>query len=268
MLKKINFDIIIKSFDSEEWNIGFLNKQDLNFLENAPIKFDPNSHYPHSFGLLFSKHTCGYDYSMPKNILNIIENNIPDLKFNFCFNTNLKNAAILAGIGQYGKNQLVYDYKFGFDCHFCLLLVENEIINLPKKEITWDFLSCCDNCEDCFKACPVEAIHNDVKPFWVDKRKCDNFCHWGNNKIIPSMKWVWGKYIEKPSIDKDILFKIESFEDAKNILNKDDPIKCFTFINNEQYFIQYPVCRECCSQVKCSKYKGKYPYDFEKFLLV
>jgi hypothetical protein len=33
--------------------------------------------------------------------------------------------------------------------------------------------------------------------------------------------------------------------------------------DGQKLFIQYPVCRECVSQPKCTKYGGKHPYKWE-----
>ena len=32
--------------------------------------------------------------------------------------------------------------------------------------------------------------------------------------------------------------------------------------NGQKHRNQYPICRECTSQPKCSKYNGNYPYDW------
>lgn len=115
----------------------------------------------------------------------------------------------------------------------------------------------CENCNDCSKACPVQAIHVNEYPYWNDFIKCDNFCLYGNHEKIPSIKINWAK-IEAPYLTEEQIFEMKDPKTCFNVSKKE--IRSFFYRNGRQIFVQYPVCRECASQ-KCTKYKGNYPYD-------
>lgn len=258
----IDYQEIIKLFDEKEFHIGYLDRADLIFLNNAPVKFELSGAIEDNIkaGIVFVKHTVDYDYSMYKIITDIIP-----VEFQVWSAVNLKQAAICAGLGQYGKNQLFYDEKFGFDNHIVCILLYDYLDNLPKRNLpNWNFLPQCEGCNDCFYACPVKAIHNQEIPYWVDFATCDNFASWGNHPDIPSMKYMWGEKLCNPSISKETLKYIHSPKEALEALGKqmNMPIK----ENGKEYWAQLPTCRECASQPKCSKYNGQYPYDKERFI--
>lgn len=259
MLKPILFDDIKKLYDSNLYDIGYLTHEDLIQLMNFPIKMASvkldnlqdiyNNNY---FGILVIKHTKNYDYSIDQD-LPLLLSQIPDLNFIAPIQYfSLKIAQVLAGTGQYGKNQVIYNYRFGFETHVGLALIKNELINLPiRNKPNWEYLPQCSNCDDCYNACPVGALHNKDKFPWVDMIKCNMFNHYGNHPIIPSIKWSYGKIICDPPIKDSILFNIQTDEDLFNTLGiKRIPNKINT-LTGEKY-IQYPICRECTSQPKCS----------------
>lgn len=264
-LKNISYNQIIKFFNNDEYDISYLtndelkknlniptkvSNEQLNYLEKIYDKNCPNA-------LIFIKHTLDYDYSLRKEVKNNL-NLIPGLKYEM-YNGNYKYAAVQAGLGQYGKNQLLYNYKFGFDNHIVIFLIWNKIINLPERnKPNYNYLQSCINCDDCFNACPVRAIHNKDSYHWVDLYTCDNFCHFGNDPNIPSIKKTWNKYINPYPLSDEILKNIKTPKDCYDYLGY------FPFSyqdENSKFFIQYPICRECTSQKKCSKYNGKYPYQ-------
>ena len=265
----IDFNEIKKYFNDKYYDLGYIDKRDIKFLSNAPIKLhsiDIQETEDFSYGIVFVKKTINYDYSMFNEILEILNKNFKKMSFYFWEHINLKNSVVLSGLGQYGKNQLVYSYKFGFDIHIAVVLIKDIIINLPeRKKANWNFLPQCKDCNDCYNACPVKAIHNKEKPYWVDIYACDNFCHYGNDKNIPSIKWSWGKYIVNPPIDDSILYQIKNFFDCKKLTGLE--IKRSYLIDGKEKYIQFPTCRECASQPKCSKYDGKYPYDKNKYII-
>jgi len=77
------------------------------------------------------------------------------------------------------------------------------------------------------------------------------------------MKWGWGKQIISPPLSDEKIFQIQTDKDLKNLTGYDIiPSKIEN--NNEIKYIQYPICRECTSQPKCSKFNGKYPYDKDR----
>lgn len=260
----IDYNILKKMFPSNEYDLGFLKKNDIKFLCNSPVKLYPIDDEidlkKYKIGLVIIKKTETYDYSVFQDIKQIFLKN----NFNYSYfvweRINLKNAAILAGLGQYGKNQLIYNYKFGFNIHIAVILLPFYLTNLPiRKKPKWNYLKQCQNCNDCAMHCPVKAIHIDSVPHWVDTFLCDNFCHFGNDKNIPSIKQFWGKKIITPPIPDDILKDINTFKDCHEKIGLD--IHRSYIINNQEVYIQFPVCHECYSQPKCSKYNGQYPYQ-------
>ena len=63
---------------------------------------------------------------------------------------NYKYATVLSGLGQYGKNTLVYSNKFGFEFHVSIFGIFNEIINLPtRNKPNFNYLNSCIDCTDC-----------------------------------------------------------------------------------------------------------------------
>jgi len=74
-----------------------------------------------------------------------------------------KRLAQLAGFGNYGKNALIVNPKFGPWIRLGSLLTNAEL--LPDKPFEQDL---CGNCEECVEACPVGAL----SPYNVDDSKC------------------------------------------------------------------------------------------------
>lgn len=270
----ISFKLIKEQFDTNLYHIGYLTYNDLIKLMNFPIKLKPtcspitrdNIYYnKNCTGLLVIKHTLDYDYSVDKDVTNILLNLKHDISFISKIDyLPLKMAQILAGTGQYGKNQVIYDYKFGFETHVSLAIINNPIKDLPERNPpNWELLPQCKNCNDCEKACPVQAMHNNDKPPWIDWVACNMFNRYGDHANIPSMKWGWGKYILNPPLSDEQILQIQTDKDLKNLTGY-DIIPSQIEIDNEMKYIQYPICRECTSQPKCSKFNGHYPYDKDR----
>ena len=266
-MKEISFNQITNLFDDTNWDIGYLTTQDLQQLIAFPIKEHNIMDIKYQLlleqfikyqatGIIFVKQTNSYDYSMTPYI-NLQMQKIAGLTYTSQFIISYKTAMILAGLGQYGKNQIIYSYKFGFDIHIHLIVVLNPIKNLPiRNKPNWNFLPQCENCTDCFNACPVHAIHNQEKPYWIDDRACRNFCGYGNDLKIPSIKWAIGRQL---GIADELLEPISNIEEAIKYLGT-GLMDCVISENNQQYLLICDNCRECCSQPKCSKYNGQFPY--------
>ena len=264
-METISFNEIKALFsDTSLWHVGYLDTNDIQILHNFGIKFSGiEVHYDYENAIIVTKNTNSFDYSVFKDVKEKINSLNKPIIYHNWETINLKFALVLAGMGQYGKNQLVYDDLFGFDIHISVLLIKNKITDLPaRKTPNWNFLPQCDGCTDCFNACPVQAIHNQESPYWIDLQKCDNFCHWGNHDTIPSMKWTWGKYVLKPPVSKELLYQITNFDTEYEILNI--PFERAFIKDGKEVFVKHPVCRECCSQPKCSKYNGHFPYKPEE----
>ncbi|MFX1562445.1 MAG: 4Fe-4S binding protein [Promethearchaeota archaeon] len=68
----------------------------------------------------------------------------------------LKDAAVLAGLGVIGRNNLLITPQFGPRVRLRALAIDKE---LPSKSIMTDN-SYCKDCDECVKACPVNALEN------------------------------------------------------------------------------------------------------------
>ncbi|MGN0710743.1 MAG: hypothetical protein ACI4LO_03195 [Anaerovoracaceae bacterium] len=79
---------------------------------------------------------------------------------------NFKYAAVLSGLGSWGKNSLVINKKYGTKLRFAAL-VTNWI---PEKYDVPIGINFCNNCNLCIEACPYDCL----KDFEVDAKKC--FC--------------------------------------------------------------------------------------------
>lgn len=260
-----DFNEIKKAFPEDVWDVGWLSKEDLVNLVNSPIKMNDNPLWKvedNDIGLIFIKHTPRYDYSINVEIKVWLNQQ----KMNWSYvNMNLKKAGVLAGKGQQAKNTVFYSDRFGFDVHLmAYVLHEEEFINLPKRKTpNFNFLPQCEGCNDCAKACPVQAIHNDIlQNIWVDAQKCMNFCDFGDHPTIPSIKYGWRNLV-MPGMEEETLQMIKTPDDLLAFTGFSDFESYIDTEDNRRQYINYPVCRECVSQSKCSPYGGHHPYKWE-----
>lgn len=264
MHKVVDFKELLSSFPRDRWEIGWLSAADLENLANAPIKIDYNAVFQvenNHIGIVFVKYSPRYDYGINFETEDWFKNR--DI-FAVHRDLNEKKAAVLAGLGQQGRNTVFYSYRFGFDVHIrTFILHDAEVINLPpRKKPNFNFLSQCEGCHDCANACPVGAIHNEHNNnIWVDLHKCMFFCHYGNHPTIPSIKFGW-RDLYHPEISNEDLEKITTPSEMHAAFGISDFESIVHLPDGGLQFINYPVCRECVSQSKCSKYNGKHPYKW------
>lgn len=271
---QIDYQNFISFFNQDEWDISYLTGLDMIEVLNQPIKFNTNLiEYYHANGFDFNDKTIflvvvkknyDFDYTHVKNFFDICSNKCPELQFQQ-IECNLKYAAVKAGLGQYAKNSLFWHPRFQFETHLAVYQIFNEIINLPVQKISnFNLLNLCENCNDCIKSCPVSAIHYDNNKTWIELNSCDNFCHFGNDKHIPSIKWSYihlDKELEKLSYQE--VYDIKNFTDWDKLLNSYN-----LNFNIQNTYMHFPICRECTSQKKCSRYNSKYPYDWNNYWML
>lgn len=261
----------IKNLFNNDWDISYLTSEEMKEVFNHPIKMGVNLiqeiAYHESifvddyFYLIVAQKTKNFDYSIDNNFTAVVSQSLPCLNYQKVF-CNYKHATMLAGMGQYAKNSLIYHYRFGFECHFSIFVIFNKIdlktlpIRTPPNR---ELISICQNCNDCIKKCPVAAIHEMENGSWVDMEKCDNFNHFNNHPTIPSLKRGW-IYLNKLNFNEETINNITNFKELKQLTGVTGGIPLTQKINGEVVNIQYPVCRECTSQKRCSIYNGNYPY--------
>lgn len=107
--------------------------------------------------LVSSFYTFGSDYHQ------VLKNRIKDVMANLGYSYIMavdnhphdeRLAAVLAGIGYFGKNQLIINKDFGTYMFLGLVLIDVEIENEFILEISDD----CGSCTKCIKACPTGAL--------------------------------------------------------------------------------------------------------------
>ena len=269
----IKFSDIQKLFSTDQWDVGFLTKDQLKMCAYSPVKgkaqeygadYTNNIHY---FSIVNSivlvRHSPdSWDYSLYKEAEDILKkSNLQDW---FAIYTNFKVAAIVSGLGVRAKNSLVSSYKFGFDMKACVVGFDDEIVDCPAPErVDLQYWEKCDGCSDCRLACPVGAIHNDEEPFWLDSGKCDDFMGFGDHPGIPSIKKFWHKNVH-PEVPQERVDTLKSCMDLGSELAFDAngyTLNMQTGILKDGKPVPVPFCRECQVQPRCSKWDGDYPYE-------
>lgn len=112
------------------------------------------------FGML-SRYAYNTDYHVVlKNVFSSIKKELDLLNINSHFSVDVsdlleKQAAVLAGFGYLGKNQLLINEKYGTYLNLATILVDIEI---KKDEVSVQ--DDCNGCTICIDACPSSALDN------------------------------------------------------------------------------------------------------------
>ena len=280
-MTKINDNIAFAElknlFPKETWDVGYMSATQLKICAYSPIKWKF-----HSFGLDFSNnihfnglrncivliketpHTGDYEfYETAEGILSQSRFNQWDMIY-----TNFKEAAVQAGLGVKAKNSLLYSYRFGFDCKICVIGFNQTITDIPtNRRVNKKLWNRCVGCWDCAINCPVKAIHNDgnkMENNWLDSSACDDFLGLGNHPTIPSVLTLWHEKVY-PELSKKQVDELVPVVRKNNIglpFDKNGYTMDGSFgVKKDGKPIPVPMCRECTSQPRCSKWNGKYPYE-------
>lgn len=266
-MRVINFlDIYCALLEfSSDVQISYLTKQELIKNSNFPLKQDDDFdkkealvkdkliHLSENAICLIvineNERDALVKYKRPLDALESIEGiHVQELK---CFNKKL--GAVMAGLGQYGKNQLIYNPIFGFNIYISMFLIYNDVNNLPVREApNYNILSQCNGCNLCEINCPAKAIHIEENgPHWLDMEACRNFYMYGNHPLIPSVKsginqFLGNKYTEEELLeitDEDSFKKFFGFADREAIVKH----------NGKTYQLCLDHCKECMNQIPCRK---------------
>lgn len=274
---KIDFNDIKNLFD-ETWDVGYLSAETMLRCALTPIKFKFHNRYLADFtndimfmginnGIVLIKQSVEWDYRLIYESEKILIDNGFDNIINTY--TNFKECAVASGLGVKAKNSLVHSYKFGFDCHICVFIFNDEIVNFPQNiKIDYNIWKMCENCTDCYNACPAKAIHNQEIPYWLESGLCEVFMSFSDHDRVPSMKKFWHKNVH-PEMPKYLVDQIVDHYSMKEILYHLNGVMEYDnngytndgFITRKDGIpVFVPICRECTSQKRCSKWNGNYPY--------
>lgn len=103
----------------------------------------------------------------------------------------LKQIAVKAGAGCYGKNSLIINPRFGPKIRFTCVITDADIEpDLPFEE------DLCGECDKCIKACPLQAIR---EPYKVDTRRCVNSLSPPPREVDEDVAEVASKLLKKPT---------------------------------------------------------------------
>lgn len=84
---------------------------------------------------------------------------------------SMRHAAMLAGLGNMGKNTLVINEKYGNRIAFGAVLTDAVLPSDPLSKRL-----CPENCRKCIESCPVGALNGIT----VDQKKCREYTHGTN----------------------------------------------------------------------------------------
>jgi len=123
----------------------------------------------------------------------------PEKRFGLIAEFSQRHAAVAAGLGNFGRNNLVIHPRLGPQVIFCTILTELELT--PDPPITEDL---CTHCNICVKNCPGKALDEEGK---TDEFKCMKFSQpYGMGRNIR----FWMKFIDgSPEERKNLMLSPE-----------------------------------------------------------
>ena len=282
----MKFVDIQNMFPKEQWDVGFLTKEQLKICINYPIKwqaqpcgYDLSNNFSYKSPdienvIVLVRHSIvSLDYSLYDEATEILnQNHIEEFSEWTHIYANFKEAQIVAGLGVRAKNSLIYNYQFGFDSKVCMVGFIGEIAEPPNnKRVNLKYWKKCKGCDDCRIACPAGAIHNEREPYWLDSSECVKFLVYSDHPRMPSVKKFWHKHVH-PEKSQEEVNKIARL--SIEFCDVDDQSECHDFpwdangytadqigIYKDGKQIPVPHCRECQAQPRCSKWNGVYSYE-------
>lgn len=168
--------------------IGIKVPKEVYYIKNYPLHFIQRSNHV-VFNILDNLNHKILEYLEERKIKSIPIPSFAPMKLVKKFPSgliSLKNAAIQAGLGSIGKNDIVYNEKYGGFIRFSAILTEAKF---EPDEIKKEQL-CNDNCTICKDVCPAKAINEQG----YNRKKCFN--HTFYHGLMPMILFNFTK-IEK-----------------------------------------------------------------------
>lgn len=126
-----------------------------------------------------------------------------------------RHAAVAAGLGILGRNNLLVNPRFGSRVRYLAVLTTAD---LPGDPLFSQDL--CGDCDLCIKACPVEALS---EPGQTDQRKCISYCQpFGLAGLI---KFI-GRFMEANLEGKKTLLKTPLFWNIHQTFTLGQNVQC------------------------------------------
>ncbi|QVK17331.1 tRNA epoxyqueuosine(34) reductase QueG [Mycoplasmatota bacterium] len=121
-----------------------------------------------------SRSSWGIDYHLViKDKLNEIKQMIDTKKWVVLTDNHPlheRHIAYLAGLGNYGKNTLLINPKYGSYFFISLILTDLELNDYEYNKPVYEDI--CKNCNRCLKACPTQAISEDR---FINAKRCMSY---------------------------------------------------------------------------------------------
>ncbi|MBN1492818.1 MAG: hypothetical protein JW938_01575 [Candidatus Omnitrophica bacterium] len=183
----IEFKTIKNLFREDIYQIGVLDKEETWRLGRMKLKlldaYSTSGVIPLDQGtekywnkiensLIIVKYSdVAHDYDIKPKTQNILtayfKKNI------FMIRLDLKEAAVKAGLGCRGYNNLIWNPKFGFDCKIVAWAFCDEIKGYQKPNLPEYLPACNTDCLRCHHACPGHAFSGTtLETFRFDMTKC------------------------------------------------------------------------------------------------
>ncbi len=255
----IDYQELKQLFPDNLWDVAYLSPEVLHRSGTTPIKtvfnefgkFYDELEVTRYGGIILARYsTVSNDYSLYDESLKILKKRYGNKVI--ATYTNFKEAVCLSGIGQWARNSLIYNRKFGFQCKYYAYTFTERVINADIIAPNTNMLDLCTDCDDCIKNCPVGAISSAG----IDAKKCGDFLAFGNHPTIPSGKWLWFEKM-RPNVSRETVESWTTWENTPKY-KWGEGIDGFYEMRGGRLFrdgdeITIPICRECQQQPKCSK---------------
>ncbi|MEM0232465.1 MAG: 4Fe-4S double cluster binding domain-containing protein [Candidatus Nezhaarchaeales archaeon] len=112
----------------------------------------------------------------------------------------LKQVAVKAGAGCYGKNSLIITPEYGSRIRFTCIVTDVDLE--PDPPFKADL---CGECNLCMKACPLNAIR---EPYRIDVKRCVNSLAPPSKEVVRDVMELAPKLLRRPTENAMILCSI------------------------------------------------------------